>query len=96
MILTCEFVRRFDERSGADKILVSVDPPVAKQTYGSATELRQFVLAPRHEGASLYPDVSEWPCYVHMCVPKEDGDWEHGPLRILDWGMIERPSSGQP
>jgi hypothetical protein len=89
---TCEFLRHVDEGAGPDKILVRVDPPVPGYLYGSTADLDRFVLAPRHKGASLYPDVSEWPCHVHVCLPKEGGTWDRGPYRIADWGLIERSS----
>ena len=89
LVLDCEFLRHVDDGGVPDKILVRVDPPIPGYVYGSATDLDRVVLAPRHKGASLYPEVSEWLCYVHICLPKEDGDWEHGPFRIADWGVIE-------
>ncbi len=87
---TCEFVRQVDEGAEPAKILVHVSTPVPGYLYGSAADLDQFVLAPRHEGASIYPDVSEWPCHVHICLPKEGGTWERGPYRVADWGVIVR------
>jgi hypothetical protein len=50
------------------------------------------VLSPRHKGAMLYPEVSEWPCDVQICLPKEGGDFERGPYRIADWGVIAQRS----
>jgi hypothetical protein len=94
-IRTCHFLRHVDEGAVPDKILVRVDLPVPGYLYGSATDLDHFVLAPRHSGASLYPDVSEWPCHVHVCVPKEHGTWDSGPYRIADWGLMERSSDGE-
>ncbi len=87
---TCEFVRQVDEGAKPDKILVRVHPPVPGHLYGSAEDLDQFVLAPRHEGASIYPEVSQWPCHVHVCLPKEGGTWARGPYRVADWGLIDR------
>jgi hypothetical protein len=43
----------------------------------------------RDYAASIFPDVTEWPCHVHICLPKEGGSWDHGPYRIADWGVIE-------
>jgi hypothetical protein len=86
----CVVLRPVDEESTPSKILVRVDPAVPGYLYGITTNLDQFVLAPRHEGASVYPEVSEWPCHVHLCLPKEGGTWERGPYRIADWGVIER------
>ncbi len=72
-----------------NKILVKVDPPFPGHYYGSKSDFTQFVLAPRHEGAYLTPEISEWPCRVHICIPNEDGNWNAGPFRSLDWGIIE-------
>lgn len=89
---TCEVLRLVDDGSKPKKILVRVDPPVPGYLYGSTEDLDRFVLAPRHRGASIYPKVSEWPCHVHVCLPKEGGTWDRGPYRIADWGLIERSS----
>lgn len=89
LVRSCEFLRRVDEGALPDKILVRVDQSVPGYLYGSVEDLDRFVLAPRHKGASIYPDVSEWPCHVHICLPKEGGTWDRGPYRIADWGVIE-------
>jgi hypothetical protein len=89
---TCDVLGQVDEGTGPNKILVQVDPPVPGFLYGSVADLDQFVLAPRHTGASIYPDVSEWPCHVYVCLPKEGGTWDRGPYRIADWGLMERSS----
>ena len=92
----CQFLRRVEEGGAApDKILVRVVPPVPGHLYGSATDLNCFVLAPRHRGTSIYPEVSQWPCHVHVCLPKEGGTWDFGPYRIADWGLIERGSESE-
>ena len=86
----CDFLRLVDDGGTTEKILVSTDPPLPGYLYGSIEDLGRLVLAPRHEGAKLYPDVSEWPCFVHICLPKEGGDWDRGPWRVADWGVIEK------
>jgi hypothetical protein len=90
LVRECEFLRRVDDGGVPEKILVIVEPHISGYLYASTTDLDRVVLAPRHKGAVLYPDVSEWPCHVHICIPKEGGDWEQGPFRIADWGVIEK------
>jgi hypothetical protein len=45
---------------------------------------------PPYAAEKGHTDVSEWPCHVHVCLPKEGGTWDRGPYRIADWGLIER------
>jgi hypothetical protein len=73
-----------------EKLLVEIDPPFPGYVYGLAHDLSRVVLAPRHQGSRLAPNISEWPCRVHICLPKEGGDFKNGPFRILDWGIIEQ------
>ena len=70
------------------RIYVSVDPPIPASEFDTRDELDTLVLAPRHEGISLYPHVSEWPCHVYVCIPKRDGDWKTGPFDVVDWAVI--------
>jgi hypothetical protein len=90
LVRECGFPQRVDDGGVPEKIFVMVEPPIPGSLYGSTRDLDRVVLAPRHKGAVLYPEVSEWPCHVHICVPKEGGDWERGPFRIADWGVIEK------
>ena len=71
-----------DEETKPHKVLVRVDPPVPGYLCESTADLNRLVLAPRHKGASIYPEVSEWPCHVHVCLPKEGGSWDRG-LRAM-------------
>lgn len=75
---------------GREKLLVEVDPPIPGYVYDRPDDLDMIVVTPRHEGTSLLPEVSEWPCRVHMCIPEATGSWNKGPFRILDWGIIEK------
>jgi hypothetical protein len=72
------------------KIMVTVDPPIPGHLYSLSEDIRRLVLAPRHEGLTLTPQVSEWPAHVYMCLPKEGGDWREGPFRVLDWGVVSQ------
>lgn len=84
-----EVIRSVDS---PDKLLVSLIPPIPRLVYGTGEDLDELVLAPRFEGSSLVPVVTEWPCDVYMCVPNTGGNWQTGPYRILDWGRIEPAS----
>lgn len=85
----CTFMKAILKEGDFPKILVSLDPAIPKNFYRSLNEDLEFlVLAPRLQGSSVYPEIST-PCYVYMCVPKKDGDWENGPWDILDWGEIK-------
>ena len=86
----CESIGPVADGSGSTKIYASVDPPIPAFEYATANDLDRIVLAPRHEGASLFPAISEWPCHVHICVPEKGGDWRLGPFQILDWAVIVR------
>jgi len=78
---------------GGNKLLIELNPPFPGHYYGKQNDLEQVVIVPRYEGTHLVPEVSEWPCRVHICIPDEDGDWINGPFRSLDWGMIEQTKS---
>lgn len=73
-----------------NKILVNVSPPMPGYVYDRQQDIDRLVLAPRYMGTTLTPTVSEWPCLVNICLPKEDGGWENGPWRLLDIGEISR------
>lgn len=86
---SCAVLEVLSGEPGREKILVEVNPPIPGYLYDQPEDLEMLVLSPRHEGSALLPEVSEWPCRVHMCVPVKDGSWSEGPFRVLDWGMIE-------
>ena len=73
-----------------NKILVEIDPPIPAYVYDLNEDIDLIVLAPRYEGTTLVPTISEWPCIVNMCIPKEHGNWESGPWRLLDIGEISK------
>jgi hypothetical protein len=87
---TCRVLNRVDDGGSPDKLLVEIDPPAPGQLYRQTTDVSRVVLSPRHVGVTLYPQISEWPCHVHICVPKLGGTWTEGPFEIADWGILER------
>lgn len=87
---SCRVIQILEEGGGPAKLLVEIDPPAACAPYGREGTLSRMVLAPRHRGVTLAPQISEWPCHVHMCAPKPGGTWTEGPFDSLDWGLLER------
>jgi hypothetical protein len=73
-----------------NKLLIALAPPIPDFVYNEDADLEFIVLAPRYVGVTLTPTVSEWPCVVNLCVPKEGGDWEMGPWRLLDIGELTK------
>src|SRR3990172_7416823 len=67
--------------SGPDKLRVRVEPPIPGYLYDEPGDINEVVLAPRHVGLRLVPEVSEWPCHVHICLPVAGGNWDKGPFR---------------
>jgi len=89
----CTFEKAILKEGDFPKILVSLESPIPKYFYNALNEdLELLVLAPRLQGSSVYPKISE-PCYVYMCVPKKGGDWKNGPWDILDWGEVKLNSA---
>jgi hypothetical protein len=90
--LHCESAGVVPDGALHPRIYVLVNPPVPAHVYDTPNDLDTLVLAPRHKGSSLYPSVSEWPCYVYVCLPSKTGDWKAGPFDILDWAVISKES----
>ena len=85
----CKFERPIIKENDYPKILVSIDPPIPAYFYNRLNkDLSSAVLAPRLEGSSVYPEISN-PCFVYVCIPKEGGSWDSGPWEILDWAEIK-------
>lgn len=63
---SCWRIGRARTTARDDLLLVKIDPPLIGQKYGlGGRDIDVVVVAPRHQGASLFP-VSEWPVYVHV------------------------------
>ncbi len=86
---SCTFLSYIFDKTKPNKMLVRVEPSIPNYVYQTQKDIDRVVVAPRHAGVSIYPEVSEWPCYVHICVPKKNASWEDGPYDVLDWGMLQ-------
>lgn len=70
------------------KLLVDLAPPIPGWVYDQPADLDRVVLAPRYTNMALTPRISEWPCIVNICVPKNSMDWTSGPWSLLDVGEL--------
>jgi hypothetical protein len=86
----CTVLDVINSASNHEKIIVGVDPPIPGYIYDCANDFNQVIISPRFAGTTLLPEASEWPFRVYICAPQIGGDWTDGPLRILDWGVLER------
>ena len=73
-----------------NKLLSELSPAIPGWVYGLHEDLVRVVLAPRYTDSTLVPQVSEWPCTVNICIPKDHNDWTCGPWLLLDIGEITR------
>jgi len=91
----CYVQRALAGRANDVYVLVMIDPPLPGQKYDRGDDdIRELVLATRHQGQSIYP-VSEWPLYVHVAIPIEDIDATRSEiatedLQLVGWGEIYR------
>jgi hypothetical protein len=70
------------------KIIVDLIPPIPGFVYGKVDDVDLVILAARYAGVALSPMVSEWPCTVNICLPKEKDGWKSGPWDLIDIGEI--------
>ena len=62
----CRVIKRLKGDQRNDYLLVSIDPPLVGQPFGlGGTDLDQVIVAPRHEGESLFP-IQRWPVFIHV------------------------------
>ena len=90
----CRVVRRLRSELTDSLALVEIEPPLPREIYDTTDGVDWLILAPRHEGESLFP-VATWPLPVYICRVKNerrpDGDAiASGDLKILDWGEIRQ------
>ena len=62
----CLAIKRLRGESRDDYLLINIDPPLPGQAFGLGDQnIKQIVVATRHQGESLFPIV-HWPVYVHV------------------------------
>jgi hypothetical protein len=88
----CSIIKRMRSEMRDDLALVSIEPPLPKETYNTEDSVKQVILASRLEGSTLFP-MSTLPLAVYICVVIEPLDnssdlisSEH--LSIIDWGEL--------
>lgn len=69
-------------------LLIDLDPPIPGWVYNQPMNLDRVILAQRYSDMALTPQISEWPCIVNICVPKNSMDWTSGPWSLLDVGEL--------
>jgi hypothetical protein len=80
----CRILQRVNDGGIPDKLLVAIDPPASGAIYRYNGDPTRVVLAPRRVSVTIYPHVSEWPCHVHICIPRAEAAWTTGPFEIAD------------
>lgn len=90
----CRVIRRLRSELRDDLALVELEPPLPANVYNTPEDLRQVILAARHEGTSLFP-VTEWPLPVYICAlrsktPPEEDTINSADLTIFDWGEVRK------
>jgi hypothetical protein len=61
-------VRRIGFGRREDAWLIRLNPPLRGADYGGDRDADTIVVAPRHEGATIWSPQS-WPIYVYVLVP---------------------------
>lgn len=90
----CRFTRVLEFDNGKPCALVSLIPGVVSQDFNVPGGIDQFVIATRHNGASLSP-VDRFPCFIHIAIPREgcdDGAEKISPdsVQVIAWGELYR------
>lgn len=66
----CRRVKRVAYKKRDDFLVITIDPPIIAEKYGSQP-FTQLAVASRHVGWSLFP-ISKWPLCVHVCLALTD------------------------
>jgi hypothetical protein len=88
----CRIKRRLRSEIRSDLALVSIEPPLPKETYRTDSDLSELILATRLENSSLFPEP-ELPSAVYVCRLNASLDADSDvissdDLSILDWGEL--------
>lgn len=92
----CHVVRTLEFSSGKPCALVKISPVVIGQQYGlGAEDIEYLVLTSRHEGETVAPEPSEYPCFIHIARPLFDVEdasevIETSDVENLAWGEVYR------
>jgi hypothetical protein len=79
--------------SGKPAITAAIDPPIVGQDF-NRDDISCVVLAARHEGTDL-TSISEFPCFVFVCIPALPDGVLSAPIRaddlqVVGWGELYR------
>jgi hypothetical protein len=96
-VRACSFTafKHFD--TGKLCVLAELDPPIVGQQFGLRNDVRQVILASRHEGGDL-SNIQEFPCFVHVAALVADNVADQeiistADLQNLAWGELYRTRS---
>ena len=85
-VWTCAEVQRVFLENQRECLVVDAslyDPATDPASFGSDSSRDQLLLAPRHEGCSVF-DVKEWPLFVHVAK----GTGETSCFAVSSWGEL--------
>lgn len=84
---SCWAVKRVANEKRNDLLLARIHPPLAGQRYGGDRDIEFVLIAPRHEGGSLFP-INEWPLYVHVARPIVNDPIDHEVFRSDEYELL--------
>ena len=85
-VWTCAEVQRVFLENQRECLVVAAslyDPTSDPASFGSGSSTEQLLLAPRHEGCSVF-DIKEWPLFVHVAK----GTGENSRFDVSSWGEL--------
>ncbi len=87
----CTSLRRLSNGVMNDLMLVTVDPPIPRDAYGTKGALTELLLGPKYDRGALFAKEPDMPIYVYVFKAPEsvtnDGLVKER-LSVLDWGAI--------
>lgn len=87
-----ETLLTFDTGKAAARARLS--PGVVGQDFGQGADIETVILTSRHDGVSV-DAITEFPCFVFICIPRPEGGVVESPVRadeleIIGWGELYR------